>query len=326
MSRWLSATGPDRDRPERSLDSAWLRRLVERVFAPTTRALDRSETRVVAAFRAAHRAADRGSIVGSDATGSGRRVRERERVGRAVRIAFAAALVVVVAAAGGTAATGPGAPLYSVRLAVERTLLPGRGQPARLDAQLALVDRRLADAVAGLRRGDTGAATAALEAVAGDVMDIGRDATILSLPRREALERLVEDAALVRRLGGGLASSEAGREALEALRSARDELNAAAVVRDHRPDVRHHRPILDPGEGIRTTNATSELSAVPSAGSTGARTSPMSPRAVMTAARRPPLSALRPRGVRPASSSPTLRPARPLPAPPGPSSRCRPGR
>lgn len=311
MSRWLSATGPDRDRPERNLDPTWLRRLAGRAFAPTPRALDRAETRVVAAFRAAHRTADRGSTIDSDATGSGRRVRERERVGRVFRIAFAVALVVVVAGAGGTAATGPGAPLYSVRLAVERTLLPARGQPARLDAQLALVDRRLADAAAGLRRDDTGAATAALEAVAGDVTDIGRDATILPLRRREALERLDEDAALVRRLGGGLASGEAGREALEALLSARDELSAA-VVRDHRSDARHRGSVLNPAGRIRQSNARSELSAVRSSGSIGARTSPTNLRAVMTAARRPPLREPRRWGVRPASSSLTIRPARPL--------------
>jgi hypothetical protein len=234
--RW-SATVPDRDLPGPTLDPAWLRRLVDRDFTPTPVALDRAEIRVVAAFRAAHRTADRGSTVGSAATGSGRRVRERPRVGLAFRIAAAAALVVVVAGASATAASGPGAPLYSVRLVVERTLLPAPGQPTRVDAQLALVDRRLADAAAGLRGDDTGAAGAALEAVAGDVADIGGDASIPPAVRRDALERLDEDLALVRRLGGGLAGGEAGREALEALRVARDALSGSAV-RGGRPELR----------------------------------------------------------------------------------------
>jgi hypothetical protein len=234
--RW-SATVPDRDLPGLTLDPAWLRGLVERDFAPTPGALDRAEIRVAAAFRAARRAADRGSTVGPDATGSGRRLRERARVGRVFRMAAAAALVVVVAGASGTAASGPGAPLYSVRLVVERTLLPAPGQPTRVDAQLALVDRRLADAVDGLRRDDIGAASAALEAVAGDVADIGRDASIPQTLRREALERLDEDLALVRRLGGGLAGGEAGREALEALGAARDSLSGSAV-RGGRPGLR----------------------------------------------------------------------------------------
>jgi len=308
--RW-SATVPDRDTPGPTLDPAWLRGLVERDFAPTPGALDRAEICLAAAFRAARRAADRGSTVGPDTTGSGRRVRERARLVHVFRIAAAAALVVVVAGASGAAASGPGAPLYSVRLVVERTLLPAPGQPTRVDAQLALVDRRLADAVEGLRRDDIGAASAALEAVAGDVADIGRDASIPPTLRRDALERLDEDLALVRRLGGSLAGSEAGREALEALLSARDELSAA-LVRDHRSDARHRGSVLNPAGRIRQSNARSELSAVRSSGSIGARTSPTNLRAVMTAARRPPLREPRRWGVRPASSSLTIRPARPL--------------
>jgi hypothetical protein len=183
--------------------------------------------------------------------------------------------------------------------------------PARLDAQLALVDRRLADAMAGLRHDDLGAATAALEAVAGDVTDIGRDATILPLRRREALERLGEDAALVRRLDGGLAGGEAGHAALEALRSARDELSDAAVG-DHRPDARPRGSILDSGERIRQNNARSELSAVRSPASIGTRTPATTARAVTTAARRQPLREPRKPSVRPASSSLTIRPARPV--------------
>ena len=271
--RW-SATVPDRDLPGPTLDPAWLRGLVERDFAPTPGALDRAEIRAAAAFRAARRAADHGSTVGPDATGSGRRVRERARLGRVFRMAAAAALVVVVAGASGTAASGPGAPLYSVRLVVERTLLPAPGQPTRVDAQLALVDRRLADAAAGLRRDDTGAANAALEAVAGDVADIGRDASIPQTLRRDALERLDEDLALVRRLGGGLAGGEARREALEALGAARDSL-AGSAVRGGRPELRralgglHGRwsmqasrggthpvaPIAAPRTGLRRTSA-----------------------------------------------------------------------
>jgi len=65
--RW-SATVPDRDLPGPTLDPAWLRGLVERDFAPTPGALDRAEICLAAAFRAARRAADRGSTVGPDTT------------------------------------------------------------------------------------------------------------------------------------------------------------------------------------------------------------------------------------------------------------------
>lgn len=232
MSGGRRAARPDEDSPGGYSDSTWLHRVADRDFSPTAPELDRVETRALAAFRAAHRVADRALARGPATKRSGHPAFAGARIGRAVRLAFAVALVVVVVGAGGAAASGPGAPLYAVRLAVERTMLPAPGQPARVDAELALVDRRLADAATALRRNDAGAASAALEAVVGDVAAVGRDAALHPSRRPEALTRLDEDEALVRRLGADLAGSDAVREALDALRSARHELTPAP---DHAP-------------------------------------------------------------------------------------------
>jgi hypothetical protein len=236
MSRWWSAARPDKDPPGGYPDSAWLHRVAGQDFSPTAPTLDRVETRALAAFRAAHRAADRALARGPATKGSGHLTFAGARIGRSARLAFAVALVVVVAGAGGTAASGPGAPLYAVRLAVERTMLPAPGQPTRLDAELSLVDRRLADATAALRRADRRAASAALGAVVGDVAGIGPDAALHS-SRRAVLARLDDDAAVVRRLGVALTGGNAVQEALDALRSARDKL-ATVTDRDPAADSR----------------------------------------------------------------------------------------
>lgn len=239
MSDRLAADRLDVEPAGGHQDSAWLRAIADRDFSPSPPALERSETRARIAFRTAFGAADSGGTidaptrrVGQPAR-AGARVGRIGRIGRTMKLSLAAALAIVVAAAGGTAAAGPGAPLYAVRLVVERTMLPAPGQPARLEAELALVDRRLADAAATLQRGDTRAAAAALEAVGGDVAGIGPEAELHGLRRRAAVARLDEDAVLVRRLGAAL-SGDAVPQALDALRTARAKLVPAdRVRRDH---------------------------------------------------------------------------------------------
>ncbi len=230
MTRWWSAAQPDKEPSGRFRDPGWLRSLADRDFSPTAPELHRVETRALAAFRAAHRVTDRALARGPASPQSGHVAYAGARIGRTVRPSLVVALVVVVAGAGGTAASGPGAPLYAMRLAVERTMLPAPGQPTRLDAELTLVDRRLADAAAALRREDPRAASAALGAVVGDVAGIVPDAALHS-SRRVVLARLDVDATIVRQLGVTLTSGNAVQEALDALRSARNKL-AAATDRD----------------------------------------------------------------------------------------------
>jgi hypothetical protein len=90
----------------------------------------------------------------------------RNRVGlRMPRLApaLAGAALLVVLTAGSLAASGPGLPLYGVRLVAEELVLPAAG-PERLTAQLDRLDRRLEEAAAATRRGDAHAAAAALHA------------------------------------------------------------------------------------------------------------------------------------------------------------------
>lgn len=264
MSRWWSAARPDQDSAWPSQDPGWLRRLAARDFAPTAPQLHRAETRALAAFRAARRATDL-ALTSSPATkGPGHLALADARIGRSARLAFVVALVVVVAGAGGTAASGPGAPLYAMRLAVERTMLPAPGQPARLGAELALVDRRLADAAAALRREDTRAASAALGAVAGDVAGIVPDA-VLDSSRRAVLARLDDDAAAVQRLGvaltgGGAVTGGAVQGALDALRSAREKL---ASVTDRDPAADSPRGADHPGASGTPPDAQSRTGVSP---------------------------------------------------------------
>jgi hypothetical protein len=75
--------------------------------------------------------------------------------------ALAGAVLLIVLTAGGLAASGPGLPLYGLRLAAEEVFLPAGGAE-RLAAQLDRLDRRLDEA---FRASDTGDATAAASAL-----------------------------------------------------------------------------------------------------------------------------------------------------------------
>jgi len=87
--------------------------------------------------------------------------RRRSRLGTAL---LAAALTLGLAV-GGVSAAQPGGPLYGQRLWIEQAMLPASGE-ARVDAQSARLDERLAEARAAADRGDTNAIGAALGAYA----------------------------------------------------------------------------------------------------------------------------------------------------------------
>jgi hypothetical protein len=96
------------------------------------------------------------------------------------RLAFAlsTALLLVVMTAGGIAASGPGLPLYGVRLAAEELFLPPGGM-ARVTAQLDRLDDRLDEVSRALAADDAAAAAAALVAydrIAGELLSGSRPA------------------------------------------------------------------------------------------------------------------------------------------------------
>ncbi|MEX0630783.1 MAG: hypothetical protein WEE67_06715 [Chloroflexota bacterium] len=78
------------------------------------------------------------------------------------RLAYAVALAAVLALAGtvGAAESGPGEPLYGLRLAIQSLTLPEQGA-ARADAVLALLEQRLAEArEENVRHNESGVADA----------------------------------------------------------------------------------------------------------------------------------------------------------------------
>ncbi|HEX6127522.1 MAG TPA: hypothetical protein VF071_00715 [Candidatus Limnocylindria bacterium] len=77
--------------------------------------------------------------------------------------ALVAGILLVGLAIGGVAASGPGEPMYPLRLGMEELLLPAEG-PARLRSQLDRLDRRLDEATGALGSGDTRGAEAAIRA------------------------------------------------------------------------------------------------------------------------------------------------------------------
>jgi hypothetical protein len=134
-----------------------LRRLAERYSAPAD-SLERIERRVVDAFREsfAGRPTANTELAGPSRLVLARwhrpviRVHVSRRVPAFHRRAAALGLAAVFVLAGGVAVAsaeaGPGRPLFAVRLAVERALLPANPGADRIQAQLAVLDRRLIEA------------------------------------------------------------------------------------------------------------------------------------------------------------------------------------
>ncbi len=116
---------------------------------------------------------------------------------------LAAAVLVVLVGVGGVLASGPGGPLYDLRIWAERMTLPAE-PTARVAAMLAQLDERMAEVETAGTAGDAAAADAALEAYrdeAGDALaTAGGDPT-----RRAALTaRLERHRAVLAALAGRL--------------------------------------------------------------------------------------------------------------------------
>jgi hypothetical protein len=113
---------------------------------------------------------------------------------QSARVALAGLAVLLVTAGTVTAASQPGAPLYSTRLAVERAALPTVGTRDRVDADVAYADRRLVEAGDAVARHDDRAAVAALDAFDDAVRrleaDAPRDARTVLWPLRQHLRVL----------------------------------------------------------------------------------------------------------------------------------------
>lgn len=82
---------------------------------------------------------------------------------RRVAMPLLAASVWLAIAVGSISAASAGGPLFNARMWVENVNLPSGGL-ARADAEIARLDTRVAEAVAGAARGDVGAVQAALDA------------------------------------------------------------------------------------------------------------------------------------------------------------------
>jgi hypothetical protein len=96
----------------------------------------------------------------------GARWGQRRRIGAAVLGAAA----VLVLASGALAATGPGGPLYDLRLWVEEAMAPA--DPAsHAVAEIEQLDQRIDEVVAAIGGGDAGAASAALRAYDDELDD-----------------------------------------------------------------------------------------------------------------------------------------------------------
>lgn len=126
------------------------------------------------------------------------------------RLAFATlgAVLVLTVAAGGFAASGPGLPVYPLRLAAEELFLPSDGA-ARLEAQLGRLERRLDEAARATNAGASAAALEAYERIATDLIS-GTAPSGSGDQRIEA--RVAEQVRSLRNMAG--AGSGRGAEAL----------------------------------------------------------------------------------------------------------------
>jgi hypothetical protein len=211
-----------------------LRTKARRLFSPDPVAAVEVEVEVVAAFRAA--ASD-----GAPAVSRGPLpVTHRRSRARWLRVAAAVVVAATLGLGGGGAAiVRAGAPLYGVRLAVERALLPGVSAASRVDGQLQLLDDRLTEAAEAASRRDATAARAALAAYRDD---LGALTGIVALhPERQpdAVVRLARQEAALDRLAHDESAGPTARAALD----------DAAAVRSHIAPARR------PSRALRATPA-----------------------------------------------------------------------
>lgn len=128
----------------------------EERLRPDPAAMVRIRASVVDKFRG------RAAVDGARAAARPRRGWFAGLVGRPALLA-GTGLLVVALAAGGVVASGPGGPLYPVRLWIQTTTLPS-DPAARAEAELGRLQERLDEAIAAVDAGNGGAVSAALDA------------------------------------------------------------------------------------------------------------------------------------------------------------------
>ena len=199
---------------------------VDGAFAPDEAALRRVRAQVAVEFR-----------LQAAARSGGRRVRPGWFTGVRRAAALALALGLVAGSFGLVAAnSGPGQPFYGLRLAAEELTLPAPGE-ARVRAQLARLEDRLAEALEEAQAGDPGGVAAALDAY-----------------RAELSQALSESNASTGGVGPLLNALTAQEVVLEALlsvvpASARSGLDRAIEQVGHAEDVLLSRPTPSPSPG-----------------------------------------------------------------------------
>jgi uncharacterized membrane protein YgcG len=134
---------------------------------------------------------------------------------RRVAMPLLAASVWLAITVGSISAASAGGPLFNARMWVENVILPSGGV-ARADAEIARLDTRVAEAVAGAARGDVGAVQAALDAY-NQIAD-------------EAIAAAAGDPALVALVSAALDHHRAVLTAVAAGLEDRGNENAAAAV------------------------------------------------------------------------------------------------
>jgi len=163
-------------------------------------------------------------------------------------VAGAIAATLVGGAGLAAAESGPGQPLYEVRLAIGSWLLPSEGA-ARDRGLAAELDDRLAEVRAASRRGDSGALGAALAAYRRTLAEltshgISDPTVLLALERhRDVLQRLVDDAPPAAQGGLQQALQDAEKAAAGTPNAAPSvEPKATPVENPHGSDPPSHRP------------------------------------------------------------------------------------
>jgi hypothetical protein len=151
-------------------------------------------------------------------------------------------MVLVVGSLGAVAVgSGPGRPLYGVRLAMESLTLPASGTPARFEAQMVRLERRLTETRQAVLDGDVGAASDAIAEYRAELGggDSVRDPAGSDAPRLS--QALAQHAILLARLG-----EELSGPAKTAVTSALDQINAVRRTIDSAPG---HQAPGDGGNG-----------------------------------------------------------------------------
>lgn len=223
LRRWRSSRAGDDPESLGSLDSPYLV-AAARAVTPDPDSLQRVREAVVAEYRVATAGT---SVSSRRAIGPGR---FSMAVPRTAAV-FAASIVLVGGSLGAVAVgSGPGRPLYAVRLAVESLTLPASGSPARFEAQIERLDRRLSETRQAVLDGDAGAASDALAAYRAELGGAGPEVEAVGSEAPLLSEALARHAILLARLG-----SELSEPARTAVASALSQIDAVRRSIDAAP-------------------------------------------------------------------------------------------